>query len=69
MWHGPMTFETPMLFAIGFTFVFMVGSFTGLTLAVAPIDIQLQGAYHVVTHFHYVLVVGPLFVLFAGFYY
>ena len=69
MWKGSLTFETPMLFAIGFIFVFTIGGFTGLILAVAPIDIQVTDTYYVVAHFHYVLVAGSLFALFAGFYY
>jgi cytochrome c oxidase subunit 1 len=69
MWRGSMTFETPMLFAVGFIFVFTMGGFTGLILAVAPIDIQLQDTYYVVAHFHYVLVAGSLFAMFAGYYY
>ena len=69
MWRGSMTFETPMLFAVGFLFVFTMGGFTGLILAVAPIDIQLQDTYYVVAHFHYVLVAGSLYAMFAGFYY
>src|SRR6187399_1875258 len=69
MWRGSMTFETPMLFAVGFIFVFTMGGFTGLILAMAPIDIQLQDTYYVVAHFHYVLVAGSLFGMFAGYYY
>src|SRR3954464_13332129 len=69
MWKGWMTFETPMLFACGFIFVFSMGGFTGLILAVTPLHIQLQDTYYVVAHFHYVLVAGSLFALFAGFYY
>src|SRR5678809_372708 len=69
MYRGSMTFETPMLFAIGFIFVFTMGGFTGLILALAPIDIQVQDTYYVVAHFHYVLVAGSLFGMFAGYYY
>ena len=69
MWQGSMTFETPMLFAVGFIFVFTIGGFTGLILAMAPIDLLLQDTYYVVAHFHYVLVAGSLFALFAGYYY
>src|SRR6202166_4345851 len=60
MWRGSMTFETPMLFAIGCIFMFTVGGFTGLVLAITPVDIQLQDTYYVVAHFHYVLVAGSL---------
>ena len=69
MWKGSMTFETPMLFAIGFIFVFTIGGLSGVILSVAPIDIQLQDTYYVVAHFHYVLVAGSLYAMFAGYYY
>jgi len=69
MWRGSLTFETPMLFAIGFIFVFTIGGFTGLIVAVAPIDIAVHDTYYVVAHFHYVLVAGSLFALFGGAYY
>ena len=69
MWRGSMTFETPMLFAVGFIFVFTMGGFTGLICAMAPVDIQIQDTYYVVAHFHYVLVAGSLYAMFSGFYY
>ncbi|MBI5938438.1 MAG: cytochrome c oxidase subunit I [Betaproteobacteria bacterium] len=69
MWKGSLTFETPMLFAVGFVSMFTIGGFTGLVLAMAPIDIQMQDTYYVVAHFHYVLVSGALFAIFAGVYY
>jgi cytochrome c oxidase subunit 1 len=69
MWRGSMTFETPMLFAVGFIFVFTIGGFTGLILAVAPIDIAVHDTYYVIAHFHYVMVAGSLFAMFSGAYY
>jgi len=69
MWRGAITFETPMLFAIGFIWVFTIGGFSGLLLSIAPIDIQVHDTYYVVAHFHYVLVAGSLFCLFAGYYF
>ncbi len=69
MWRGSITLETPMLFAIGFIWVFTIGGFSGLLLSVAPIDIQVHDTYYVIAHFHYVLVAGSLFCLFAGYYY
>jgi len=69
MWEGSLTFEAPMLFATGFLFVFVVGGLTGVILALTPVDIQLQDTYYVVGHFHYTMVAGSLFALFAGTYY
>src|SRR5437867_3654081 len=69
MWKGSLTFETPMLFAIGFLFMFTLGGFTGLVLALVPVDIQLHDTYYVVAHFHYVMVAGAMFSAFAGIYF
>ena len=69
MWRGSMTFETPMLFAIGFLCLFTIGGFSGLVLAITPVDITLHNTYYVVAHFHYVLVSGALFAIFAGVYF
>ena len=69
MWKGSMTFETPMLFALGFVVMFTIGGFSGLMLAITPIDFQYHDTYFVVAHFHYVLVTGSLFSLFAAVYY
>ncbi len=69
MWRGSMTFETPMLFSIAFVCLFTFGGFSGLVLAITPVDIQLQDTYYVVAHFHYVLVSGALFSIFAGVYF
>ena len=69
MWMGSITMETPMLFAVGFIFVFSMGGFTGLILSVSPIDIQVHDTHYVVAHFHYVLVAGSLFAMFSGYYY
>src|SRR5690349_1833220 len=69
MWRGALSFETPMLFACGFLFLFTLGGFTGLVLSIVPVDIQLQDTYYVVAHFHYVMVAGALFSAFAGIYF
>ena len=69
MWRGAMTFETPMLFALGFIVMFSIGGFSGLMLAMAPIDFQYHDTYFVVAHFHYVLVPGSVFAIIAAVYY
>jgi len=69
MWGGVIRFTTPMLFALGFITMFMIGGFTGIMHSSVPIDAQHQDSYFVVAHFHYVLIGGALFGLFAGFYY
>jgi len=69
MFKGSLSFETPMLFACGFLFLFTMGGFTGLVLSITPVDVALHDSYYVVAHFHYVMVAGALFSAFAGVYF
>jgi cytochrome c oxidase subunit 1 len=69
MWKGSITFETPMLFAVAFLFLFGIGGFSGLMMAITPLDFQYHDTYFIVAHFHYVLVPGALFAALGGAYY
>jgi cytochrome c oxidase subunit 1 len=69
LWGGHLTMRTPMMFAIGFLWMFMIGGLSGIMHAAAPADAQQHGSYFVVAHFHYVLIGGSLFALFAGIHY
>jgi cytochrome c oxidase subunit 1 len=69
MWGGKLRFTTAMLFCVGFLFQFLIAGLTGIMLGTAPLDWQLGGSYFVVAHFHYVIVGGILFAIFAAFYY
>ncbi|TMQ91704.1 cytochrome c oxidase subunit I [Actinomadura soli] len=69
MWRGSLTFETPMLFSVGFLVTFLFGGLTGVILASPPLDFHVQDSYFVVAHFHYVVFGTVVFAMFAGFYF
>ena len=69
MWKGKLTFESPMLFSVGFLAVFLCGGLSGVLLASPPLDFHVSDSYFVVAHFHYVLVPGAVFAIMAGVYY
>jgi cytochrome c oxidase subunit 1 len=69
MWRGQLTFEPPMLFAVGFLVTFLFGGITGIILASPPLDFEVSDTYFVVAHFHFVLAGTVLFAMFSGFYF
>jgi cytochrome c oxidase subunit 1 len=69
MWNGSLNLKTPMLFVLGFLLLFVIGGVTGVIMSTSGIDITIHDTYYIVAHFHYVLSMGAVFGIFAGFYY
>ena len=69
LWRGNLSFDTPMLWALGFIGVFTIGGLSGIFLAAFPVDWQVTDTYYVVAHLHYVLFGGSMFGIFGGLYY
>ncbi len=69
MWGGSIEFKTPLLWVLGFIFLFTVGGVTGIVLSSAGVDIALHDTYYIVGHFHYTMSIGSAFLIFAGLYY
>ncbi len=69
MWGGKISFKVPMLYSVGFVAMFLIGGLSGLSLAIVPIDLQVEDTYYIVAHLHYVLIGGTVFGVLSGLYY